>query len=93
MALLKEFAGYPPEYYNYGPTSTDNTYKGGGILGSIGSPRPSKYKLELIEADSLYVESIEVRWEDHFVKFFKTANTLVLAIPEASVHSILLVAE
>lgn len=89
---LKEFAGYPPEYYNYGPTSTDKTYSGVGILGNLAQALPPKYKLELYSGP-ITVEAIDIRWEDQFVKFYKTMNTLVFAVPLDSVRSIQLVTE
>lgn len=65
----------------------------GGILSALTQARTSKYKLELASTNAIIVDTIEVKWEDHFVKFFKTANTLVLAVPEDNVRSILLMTE
>jgi hypothetical protein len=90
MATYDDPSVYPKEYYNYGHTSTDKTYSGLGAF--LIQPQTSKYKLDLASGP-ITVEAIDIRWEDRFVKFFKTANTLALAVPDQDVRTIQLVVE
>jgi hypothetical protein len=95
MAAYDDPSVYPKEYYNYGPTSTDKTYSGGifgSLAGNNAQSRAPKFKLELASGP-ITVEAVDIRWEDRFVKFFKTANTLALAVPDQDIRTIQLVVE